>query len=163
MKAPFTNFAGIASTDGENETFVLKPRLSMTTPSIIKSKRFLILTPFIASTAALAQTAPAAAAASPMEGLLVNLPFLLALFALFYFALIRPQKQQQKQQVEFAAALGKGDEIVTASGIIGKITGLTDKVATLEVAPGTEIKVLRAQIQHKWSQFVAAQAAADKK
>lgn len=116
----------------------------------------------LASMPAFAQTAPATAT-SPMEGLLVNLPFLLALFALFYFALIRPQKQQQKQQLEFAAALGKGDEIVTSSGIIGKITGLTDKVATLEVAPGTEIKVLRAQIQHKWSQFVAAQTAADKK
>jgi len=110
----------------------------------------------------MAQSSPAPTG-SPTEGLLVNLPFLLAIFALFYFALIRPQKQQQKQHQDFITSLGKGDEIVTSSGIIGKITGLTDKVATLEIAPGTEIKVLRAQIQHKWSQFVQQQAAADKK
>lgn len=95
-----------------------------------------------------------AAPASPTQALLVNLPFLLALFALFYFALIRPQRQQQKQHQEFVTTLTRGDEVVTAAGLIGKITGLTDKVATLEVSPGTEIKVLRSQIQHKWSQFV---------
>jgi preprotein translocase subunit YajC len=131
--------------------------------STFKSHRFLSLALF-ASLPAIAQDAAPAVATSPMEGLLVNLPFLLAIFALFYFALIRPQKQQQKQHLEFVSSLGKGDEIVTSSGIIGKITGLTDKVATLEIAPGTEIKVLRAQIQHKWSQFVAAQTAtSDKK
>lgn len=161
------NFVGIASTDGENETFVLKPRLPMIIVSIksLKSSTLAIAATSVvtlASTPALAQSATAPAA-SPMEGLLVNLPFLLALFALFYFALIRPQKQQQKQHQEFVSTLGKGDEIVTASGIIGKITGLTDKVATLEIAPGTEIKVLRAQIQHKWSQFVQAQATTEKK
>lgn len=111
----------------------------------------------MSSGVALAQTA-AAPAAGPMEGLLVNLPFLLALFALFYFALIRPQKQQQKQHAEFVSTLGKGDEIVTSSGLIGKITGLTEKVATLEIAPGTEIKILRSQIQTKWAQVMAAGA-----
>jgi len=120
-----------------------------------------LITLVTATATAFAQEA-AAPAASPTEGLLVNLPFLLALFALFYFALIRPQKQQQKQHQEFVTSLGKGDEIVTASGIIGKITGLTDKVATLEIAPGTEIKVLRAQIQQKWSQFVSAQSNTEK-
>jgi len=106
------------------------------------------------STIAVAQEA-AKGASSPIEGLLVNLPFLLALFALFYFALIRPQKQQQKQHQDFVSKLDKGQEVVTASGIIGTITGLTDKVATLEVNPGSEIKVLRTQVQYLWSQLAA--------
>lgn len=133
----------------------------MTTASIKKS---ILSVVFLSSGLAFAQQSPAGAtAASPAEGLLVQLPFLLALFALFYFALIRPQRQQAKQHSDFVASLGRGDEIVTASGLIGKITGLTDKVATLEVSPGTEIKVLRAQIQNKWSQYMSAQAQDEKK
>ncbi|MBS1983640.1 MAG: preprotein translocase subunit YajC, partial [Bdellovibrionales bacterium] len=93
------------------------------------------------------EAAQTAAAPDPVKGLLVNLPIFLALFGLFYFGIVRPQKQQQKKQVEFVSSLGKGDEVVTQSGIIGTIRGLTDRVATLEVSPDTEIKVLRSQIQ----------------
>lgn len=130
---------------------------------IERFQKTLLITATTALPSALWAQQAAATPASPTEALLVNLPFLLALFALFYFALIRPQRQQQKQHLEFVSSLGKGDEVVTSSGMIGKITGLTDKVATLEVAPGTEIKILRAQIQHKWSQLVNAQNQSDKK
>lgn len=102
----------------------------------------------LVSTVALAQdAAPAGAAPDPVKGLLLNLPVFLALFALFYFGLIRPQRAQQKKQMEFLQTLNRGDEVVTASGIIGTIRGLTDRVVTLEVSQGTEMKVLRSQIQ----------------
>jgi preprotein translocase subunit YajC len=94
-------------------------------------------------------SAQAAAAPAPdgMKSILVNLPPILALFALFYFGMIRPQRNTQKKHLEFVQKLSRGDEVVTQSGIIGKVAGLTEKVVTLEVSPGTEIKFLRTQIQ----------------
>jgi len=106
-----------------------------------------------------AATAPApgsTAAADPMKSILLNLPIILALFGLFYFGLIRPQRAQAKKHADFVSSLGKGEEVVTASGIIGNIRGLTDRVVTLEVSPGTEIKVLRSQIQSKLSEVITA-------
>jgi preprotein translocase subunit YajC len=110
---------------------------------------FKIITIFgmsVFSNFALAQEA-AAAPVTPVGGFLVNLPIILAVIGLFYFGIIRPQKQQQKQHVEFLSKLNRGDEVVTASGIIGKIVGITDRVVTLEVAPKFELKVLRSQVQ----------------
>ncbi|MEO5668311.1 MAG: preprotein translocase subunit YajC, partial [Bdellovibrionota bacterium] len=77
---------------------------------------------------------------------LMQLPIMLALFGLFYFVLIRPQRQQQKKHLEFISSIGKGDEVILASGFIGRIVGLTDKVASIEIAQGVEVKVLRTQI-----------------
>lgn len=86
------------------------------------------------------------AAPSPVSGLLVNLPIFAALFALFYFGIIRPQKKQQNAHAQFVSNLKKGEEVITASGIIGVVSGLTDRIVTLEVDQGTEIKVLRSQV-----------------
>lgn len=83
----------------------------------------------------------------PLKNLLVQLPPILALVALFYFVILRPQKNQQKRQSEFLSKLNKGDEVITASGIIGTIHGLNERVVTLEISAGTEIKILRSQIQ----------------
>jgi len=83
----------------------------------------------------------------PPNSFLMQLPMLLAVFFLFYFILIRPQRQQAKKHQEFIAGLSKGDEVVLASGFIGRIVGLTDKVASIEIAQGVEVKVIRAQIQ----------------
>jgi preprotein translocase subunit YajC len=103
---------------------------------------------FVSVSELMAQDAAAAPKApSPMQGLLVNLPLLLLLFAFFYFAVINPQRKQQKQQQEFLSSLKTGDEVITASGIIGTIQGLTEKVATLEISPDVEVKILRSQIQ----------------
>jgi preprotein translocase subunit YajC len=66
-----------------------------------------------------------------------------------YFVLIAPQKKQQKQIQEFQKGLSKGDEVVTTSGIIGKVAGLNERVVTLEISPGTEIKMLRNQVNSK--------------
>lgn len=90
------------------------------------------------------------------KGLLLQLPMLLALFGLFYFGMIRPQRNQAKQHAEFIAKLNRGDEVVTASGIIGTIRGLTEKVITLEVSQGTEIKILKTQIQGRLKDVVTS-------
>ena len=95
-----------------------------------------------------AMGAPASSAGQPAgNSFLMQLPVMIALFALFYFVLIRPQRQQQKKHQEFVAGLSKGDEVVLASGFIGRVAGLTDKVASIEIAPGVEVKVLRSQVQ----------------
>jgi preprotein translocase subunit YajC len=78
---------------------------------------------------------------------MMQLPMLLGIAFIFYFALIRPQRQQQKKQVEFLAGLTRGQDIVTSSGMIGTIVGIADKVVTLEVSKGTEVKILKSHVQ----------------
>ena len=63
--------------------------------------------------------------------------------------LIRPQMKQAKAQREMIAALQKGDEVATSSGIIGKITKLSDDVVSLEIASGVVINVQKPAIQAK--------------
>jgi len=65
----------------------------------------------------------------------------------FYFLLIRPQRQQMKSHQDFLGSLKKGDEVITNGGIHGKITGITDLVVTLEIAENLRIKVNRSAIQ----------------
>ncbi len=74
---------------------------------------------------------------------------LILIFGIFYFLLIRPQQKKQKQHQEFINNLQKGTEVVTSGGIIGRITGITDDVVTLEVADKVRIKVVRNQIAGK--------------
>jgi preprotein translocase subunit YajC len=71
---------------------------------------------------------------------------LILMFVVFYFLLIRPQQKKQKEHQKLLQNLKKGDEIVTASGIFGKIAGLTDTVATIEIADKVRVKILRSQI-----------------
>ncbi len=74
---------------------------------------------------------------------------LILIFGIFYFLLIRPQQKKQKQHQEFVNNLQKGMEVVTSGGIIGKITGVTDEVVTLEIADKVRIKVVKNQIAGK--------------
>jgi preprotein translocase subunit YajC len=73
------------------------------------------------------------------------LPFVFV-FAIFYFLVIRPQVKRQKTHQKFITELKKGDEVITTSGILGTIEGLTDRFVTLEVSDGVSIKVLRSQV-----------------
>ncbi len=73
------------------------------------------------------------------------LPFF-AIFIIFYFLIIRPQSKKLKKHESYLKEIKRGDEVVTLSGILGKIDGLTDQVVTLEVANGVKIKMLRKQI-----------------
>ena len=79
-------------------------------------------------------------------GSYANLIFLGMLLAVFYFFLIRPQAKRQKDQKKFAEALEKGDDVVTAGGIYGKINKIEDDIITLEVGSKTYIRVARSVI-----------------
>ena len=77
---------------------------------------------------------------------------LLLMFAIFYFLLIRPQQKKQKKQREVLAALKRGDMVATSGGLHGKITGLTERVITLEIAEKVRVKVGRGYIAGMASQ-----------
>jgi preprotein translocase subunit YajC len=72
--------------------------------------------------------------------------FLVGLFVLFYFIAIRPQRKRQKEHTEMVAALNKGDEVVTTSGILGKITSLDDSYIVLNVSDKVDMKFQRVHI-----------------
>ncbi len=74
-----------------------------------------------------------------------------AIFAIFYFLLIRPQRKQQKDHDEMVAALSKGDEVATVGGIIGKIVHLTDDRVTIRTGGDTRLEIERSKIGHKVS------------
>lgn len=71
---------------------------------------------------------------------------LILMFAIFYFLLIRPQQKKAKQHRELLSALKKGDRVVSSGGLHGTITGLTDDLVTVEVAPKVRVKVSRGSI-----------------
>jgi preprotein translocase subunit YajC len=73
------------------------------------------------------------------------LPIIL-MFVVLYFLMIRPQMKRQKEQKAMIDALGKGDEVVTAGGVLGKVSKTSDAYLTIEVAAGTEIVVQRASV-----------------
>ena len=85
--------------------------------------------------------AQAATGAQP-NALLQMLPLLL-IFVVFYFLLIRPQAKRAKEHKAMVAALGVGDEVVTAGGILGKVTETADQFLTIEIANGVQVKVQR--------------------
>jgi preprotein translocase subunit YajC len=74
-----------------------------------------------------------------------------AIFAIFYFLLIRPQRNQQKAHDEMVAALSKGDDVATIGGIVGKIVHLTDDRVTIRTAGDTRLEIERSKIGHKVS------------
>jgi len=91
-------------------------------------------------------SAYAQAAGGGYPGFIGFLPIIL-MFVLLYFLMIRPQMKRAKEQKSMVEALQKGDEVVTAGGIVGKITKLSDQYVTVEVAPNTEVVVQRSAVQ----------------
>jgi preprotein translocase subunit YajC len=73
------------------------------------------------------------------------LPIIL-MFVVLYFLMIRPQMKRQKEQKAMIDGLAKGDEIVTAGGVVGKVTKVSDGYVTMEVAEGTEIVMQKAAV-----------------
>ena len=69
------------------------------------------------------------------------------MFVLLYFMLIRPQMKRAKEHKAMTDALQKGDEVVTAGGVLGKITKVGEAYLTLEVAPGIEVRVQKGAVQ----------------
>ncbi|HPG60581.1 MAG TPA: preprotein translocase subunit YajC [Casimicrobium sp.] len=74
---------------------------------------------------------------------LLSLLPMIGIFVVFYFLLIRPQQKRAKEQKAMIDAMQKGDEVVTAGGMVGKVTKLDDNYVTIQVAAGTEIAFQR--------------------
>ena len=87
-----------------------------------------------------------AANPAPPGGEMFQIVFLVGLFVLFYFVAIRPQRKRQKEHADMVSALEKGNEVITASGMLGKITRLEDNFVVLQVADNVELKFQRSYI-----------------
>jgi preprotein translocase subunit YajC len=72
---------------------------------------------------------------------------IIAMFAVLYFLMIRPQMKRAKEHKAMVEALQKGDEVVTAGGLLGKITRVGDSYVSVEIANNVEIQVQRAAVQ----------------
>ena len=71
---------------------------------------------------------------------------LILMFAIFYFLLIRPQQKKAKAHKQLLSAIKKGDRVVSSGGLHGLVTGLTDDVVTVEIAPKVRVKIARGSI-----------------
>jgi preprotein translocase subunit YajC len=91
------------------------------------------------------QTAPAAQSSSTMGAILTFLPWV-AIFAIFYVLMIRPQQRRVKQHQASIAAVKKGDEVITGGGIRGRVTKVSDDEAEVEIAQGVKIRVVKSTI-----------------
>ncbi|MEA2062638.1 MAG: preprotein translocase subunit YajC [Gemmatimonadota bacterium] len=71
---------------------------------------------------------------------------IIATFAILYFLVMRPQQKEQQRHKQMLANLAKGDDVVTAGGIYGKVIDIDEHTVELKVAEGTKIKVERARV-----------------
>jgi preprotein translocase subunit YajC len=71
---------------------------------------------------------------------------MLVIFAAFYFLLIRPQQKKQKAHTALISSLSTGDEILTAGGILGVITGISEHYAIVKIADNTEVKIQKSSV-----------------
>jgi preprotein translocase subunit YajC len=99
---------------------------------------------FISS--AFAQTAPAAAAGGDMQSSLMSMLPLVLMFVVLYFVMIRPQMKKQKEHKSMIDAVAKGDEVVTAGGVLGTISKVGDNYLGLEVSKGVEVQIQRSAV-----------------
>ena len=98
---------------------------------------------FISS--AFAQTAPAAAEGGLMGSLTGMLPLVL-MFVVLYFIMIRPQMKRQKEHRAMIDALAKGDEVVTAGGMLGKVSSISDSHIGVQIANGVDVQMQRSAV-----------------
>ena len=92
---------------------------------------------------AYAQTA--GAAGDTTATLMGFLPLVL-MFGVLYFVMIRPQMKRQKEHKAMVESLGKGDEVVTAGGMLGKVTKAGEGTLTVEIANGVEVQLQRTAV-----------------
>lgn len=91
---------------------------------------------------AMAEGAPAAAQVDPT----MNFVFIIGMVAIFYFILIRPQQKRAKEHRNMVSALGKGDEVITSGGLLGRITDVGEQYMTVELAQGVEVRMQKSAI-----------------
>ncbi len=86
---------------------------------------------------------------------------MLLIFGIFYFIMIRPQVKKQKEHQGMLSKLGKGDEIITRGGIIGKITGVSDDgILVVELQDKVRVRVPRSYVEGRWVAGKATETAA---
>jgi preprotein translocase subunit YajC len=78
-----------------------------------------------------------------MESLLL----IVLMFVVLYFLILRPQMKRAKEHRQLVEALQKGDEVITAGGVLGRISKLNENYVTLEIADNVEIQVQRPSVQ----------------
>jgi len=92
-------------------------------------------------------------------GAMQPIVMMLVMFGIFYFILIRPQVKKQKEHQAMLGKLGKGDEVITKGGLIGKITGVTDDgILVVELQEKVRVRIPRAYVEGKWDGTVPASA-----
>jgi preprotein translocase subunit YajC len=88
----------------------------------------------------------AEAAGSGPDAGLINLIMLGGFVVIFYFLLIRPQNKRRKEHDALVTSLGKGDEVVTAGGIVGQITKVEDEFVKIQVGDGIEMRIQKSSV-----------------
>ncbi|MCB0326212.1 MAG: preprotein translocase subunit YajC [Bdellovibrionales bacterium] len=76
-------------------------------------------------------------------GLFSTLSLMIVIFGIVYFLMIRPEKKRQSEHQSFLNDLKKGDEVITQAGLFGKVTGVAEKVVTLEISDKVKVKVAK--------------------
>ncbi|MBY0302183.1 MULTISPECIES: preprotein translocase subunit YajC [Sphingomonas] len=94
---------------------------------------------------AYAQSATGAASSGGFAGFLSLAPLFLV-FIVFYFLMIRPQQSRMKALQAAVAGVKKGDSVVTAGGLVGKITRVEDTIVEVEIAPNVKVRVVKATL-----------------
>lgn len=88
------------------------------------------------------------AAAAPQGGDLMQFLPLVALLAVFYFLILRPQQKRVKEQKAMIEALQKGDEVATVGGVLGKVVKVGDDNVAIEIADNVVVQVQKAAVQN---------------
>jgi preprotein translocase subunit YajC len=99
---------------------------------------------FISS--AFAQTAPAPSAGGDIQSSLMSMLPIVLMFVVLYFIMIRPQMKKQKEHRAMVEALAKGDEVVTAGGLLGRVSSLNENFVGVEIASGVEVQLQRSAV-----------------
>ena len=88
----------------------------------------------------------AAAGAGSGPPIWSQIPLIVGMIAIFWFLVLRPQSKRQKEHRAKIAAIKKGDQVVTAGGIVGKVVRVDDDYADIEIAQGVRVKTVKATI-----------------
>lgn len=94
---------------------------------------------------AYAMGSPPQGSGGPASFLIQLLP-MVAIFAIFYFLLIRPQQRQRRDRDEMLKSIKKGDRIVTQGGLIGTVVGLGGETVTIKIADSVRVECLRSAV-----------------
>ena len=86
----------------------------------------------------------------------INLIFIVSMFLVFWLLMIRPQAKRQKEQKLFKESLDKNKDVVTSSGILGRISKIEDTIVTLEVSPKVYIRVTKNAISKELTENINA-------